>query len=251
MDYQNHSKPSIILKGCVFQIAVLVGSLILSTGLHAFTYESNVTFGSVVETTPISGFKGTDIVFPIPTSNHALYGLSTKERRDVPCQITFYTESTNDFKDTSSKSGNWCGADPGSTSLTAEYSGSGIEQPRLFVSGIRLCMNKKSRRLKGYQLAGKRISDGGLVQDIPVVSNTVTFLRGGGGAQKLPHVIGTPAFPVARRSNCSEDDWMKWASCSRPNQVATGAVVHISAGQSPRSITGINLRCQIVNYSRL
>lgn len=143
---------------------------------------------------------------------------------------------------------NWCDKTPSSSRLTVEYGDYELNQPRLFVSGIRLCMNRNSRRLKGYQIRGKRISDTGSVQEIPVGSYSKSA---GNTAFNKNSAVGTPGSPASIRSNCSNADWMKWVNCSRPDQVATGLVVHIGAGKELRAITGLALRCQIVQASRL
>lgn len=229
----------------------LLGVLLATCqSVHPFTYATNVRLQDLVETTKISGFKGTDVVLSASEPNHAVYGVSSRERRDSPCLIELRTENLNDYADHAAIARDWCGGEASSSGLPLEYADIGINQPRLFVSGIRLCMNRSSRRLKGYQISGKRISDTGSSQEIPV-GNRQLFLFGGGGSFNRSSVSGTPDFPVNVRTNCSDEDWMPWASCSRPNQVASGIVVHVSAGKSPRSITGIALRCQIVSAIRL
>jgi hypothetical protein len=42
------------------------------------------------------------------------------------------------------------------------------------------------------------------------------------------------------RTNCHQDHWKRWPA----GQIATAAIIHFEAGNTPRSWTGIELRCR-------
>ena len=212
------------------------------------SYAANVRLQSTIETTSVSGFKGTTQVLKTDGANQALYAISSSERRDVPCNIEVSTEDLNQRDARSTAKRSWCGKPATSRPLLAGYSDNGLNETRVFISGLRVCMNRADKRIKGFQLAGKHIDDNGRVS--PIEFKPYSYVRGGGGS-RIPPVISTPENPATARPNCDAGNWKRWATCSRPDQVATGLVVHVGAGNLPRAITGIALRCQIVSFSRL
>jgi hypothetical protein len=100
------------------------------------------------------------------------------------------------------------------------YANTGGAANRVFVTGIQVCMNKGDDRIKGVHLRGQRITDVG------------TLVNFGPDAQDF-------------RTNCHQDHWKRWANCPA-GQIATAAIVHFEAGNTPRSWTGIELRCRSV-----
>jgi hypothetical protein len=79
-------------------------------------------------------------------------------------------------------------------------------------------MNKADDRVKGIHLHGQRITDEGKLVDF------------GPDEQDA-------------RTNCHQDHWKRWVNCPA-GQVATAALIHFEAGNTPRSWTGIGLQCR-------
>ena len=137
-----------------------------------------------------------------------------------------------------------CGGPAKSRKLSVEYSDMGLNEQRVFVSGVRVCMNKKGTRVKGMQLRGKKITDDGKVAEL-----TPDLIVKAAKYSPIIYSISDPTQPEDTRTNCNEDEWQKWVECPRSNQIATGAVVHFEAGDNPRSLTGIALQCRHVGLS--
>lgn len=97
----------------------------------------------------------------------------------------------------------------------------------VYVTGMRVCLNRKRTRIKGIQIEGKRIAAEGL--------NTLLDL------EDLDGVINEPRLSHATcRSN-----WRRWSRCGR-NEVVVAVDIHFEAGPQPRSATGIAVHCRSV-----
>ncbi|MFK7862184.1 MAG: hypothetical protein AB8B64_25480 [Granulosicoccus sp.] len=213
----------------------------------AASYDKQVTISGVIETTRVSGFQGSDTTLRASKSGHAMYGISSWERSDQPCYLKLRTEDVNDADDKGSHIKDRCGAAPTSKELRAQYSDVGLNEQRIFVSGIRVCLNEKGTRVKGIQLRGKKISDIGKIVPLPVdvdISKNLEPL----GYRLSPSVVTNDDSnePYSYRLNCQNDNWKRWAECSHPIGIATGVVAHFEAGRKPRALTGIALNCQQV-----
>jgi hypothetical protein len=219
----------------------------------AETYGQPMDLQRAPSTTKVSGYKGQPFTLASTREDHALTGLESSERRDNPCDLTIFTESINDSSNVDEASKRLCGASPTSYPINAAYTNTGINEKRLFVSGLRVCTNNKETRVKGFQLRGKKISDDGkLSLMLPEKIEWVAArLSGGGGltwsgfsALFEPKAHDDPMFPAMYRNNCKE--WHEWVECPNEDEIATSLVAHFEAGKEPRSLTGIALVCRRV-----
>jgi hypothetical protein len=161
------------------------------------------------------------------------------ERRDNPCRFAIRSESINDSSKIDGVDNSLCGNNSTSSTLSVEYKDTHPFGPRVFISGIRVCMNKDQTRIKGFQINGKRIDEN--AKPVALENNDSTVDQFGG----LENQINIITKPKDERTNCKV--WKKWANCPRQGQIATGAIVHYEAGNTPRSITGIALQCRFVS----
>jgi hypothetical protein len=157
------------------------------------------------------------------STNTAVFAILSNERSNHPCYVAVGTENVNNAAlDTLPvPEVDLCGTN-GATSSTlhADYldTNAGGGDDRVFVSGVRVCMNNGNDRVKGIRVAGKRITTSG---------SLVTF----------GEVVDT-------RTNC--DHWESWVDCPT-GQIATAVDLHFdAAGNLPRSLTGIALQCRAV-----
>lgn len=97
----------------------------------------------------------------------------------------------------------------------------------VYVTGMRVCLNRKRTRIKGIQIEGKRVAAQGL--------NTLLDL------EDLDGVINEP---LRAHPNC-KSNWRRWSRCGR-NEVVVAVDVHFEAGPLPRSATGIAVQCRSV-----
>jgi hypothetical protein len=102
--------------------------------------------------------------------------------------------------------------------MGATYANKGGTANRVFITGAQVCMNKADDKIKGIHLRGQRITDAGTLADF------------GPDQQDA-------------RTNCHQDHWKRWVNCPA-GQIATAAILHYDAGKTPRSWTGIELRCR-------
>ncbi len=247
----NHSVVQMSILGhaiaCVAMLSVSVAVV------SAASYDKQVTLSGVIETTRVSGFQGSDTTLKESKSGHAMYGISSWELKDQPCYVKLWTEDVNDAAD--DKGGeikDRCGAAPTSKEMRAQFSDAGLNEQRIFVSGIRACMNPKGTRVKGFQLRGKKISDNGKVIPLPVDVDIAKLLEPlGYPLAQIPSVItdDDKNEPYSYRLNCVGNNWKRWAACSHPIGIAIGVVAHFEAGKKPKSLTGIALQCQQVKMN--
>ena len=218
-----------------------------ATGVSAASYDKKVTMSGVIEITKISGFQGSGTTLKESKSGYAMYGISSWERNDQPCFLKLWTEHVNDANHKDSEITDRCGGSSNSKELRAQYSDAGLNEQRIFVSGIRVCLNENGTRVKGIQLRGKKISDNGKIVPLPVdddISKNLAPL----GYRVSPSVVTNDDSnePYSYRLNCQSNNWKRWAECSHPVGIATGVVAHFEAGKKPRALTGIALHCQQV-----
>ncbi len=194
--------------------------------------------GSPVPSEHISGFRGTAYELGVPmsegTDQHAVYGLTSEERRDHPCYVSLKTENINDSSGKLDLKKALCGGQERSKEIVAAYADSNYGQ-RSFVTGVRVCMNKDQDRVKGLQIRGKTLSDSGLLRQLERKAGDQTF-------GNISHLY--PEEPKDDRPNCS--DWKCWAECPAMNQIATAVELHFEAGKEPRSLVGVGLHCRTV-----
>lgn len=207
------------------------------------------TLSGTVTTTAVSGFQGTPFtVGDADSATHAVYGISSEERNDNPCFVAVKKENVNNSSAQTSPSKDLCGSNgPTSSELYVDYGNSDATGEHTFVTGIKVCMNSAKTRVKGYKLRGAEVSDYG----------TLIELRSGGsggcsevfqqGSQEYRLCGGgVITEPSAKRSNCDDTDgWMSWVECPA-GKVATAMELHFEAGNEPRSLTGIALKCKTV-----
>ena len=229
-------------------VTVLMAVQLAAAGAYpvaaeAGTYSKDVMLHGAIQTTKVSGYKGTSFTLQDDNAGHAIYGVVSSERRDQPCFAMIRTENINDHADDDGgEVVDLCGGKATSTLLKVEYPDYPLYEPRVFVKGIRVCMNAKGTRVKGLQLRGRQITDDGRLAEL-TFNDPVDYLVGGGGGSVEIH---DPTQPKDVRANCNKDQWKKWAECPHHSQVAMGAILHFEAGKKPRALTGIQLQCRYV-----
>ena len=206
----------------------------------------------------ISGYKGTKRKLFLDNRTHGLDGISLAERKDNPCWIRISTQDINDSAH-DGQNKHLCGKKATSRKMKVQYRDNMRYGPRVFITGVRVCTNKKQNRIKGIQLAGKKILDDGALVRLGQSSDSGTTIMtqrviGGGRDDPITKAVNNigrkkehqndPEHPTDWRNNC--DKWHKWASCPADHQIATGVVAHFEAGKEPRSITGLELMCRSV-----
>ena len=108
-----------------------------ATPVKAGTYSKDVMLHGAVETTKISGYRGTKFEVQDKNEDHAIYSFMSKERRDQPCYVMVRTENINDHADDAGGGiKDLCGGKATSTQLKVEYSDLGLNEPRVFVRAV-------------------------------------------------------------------------------------------------------------------
>lgn len=168
----------------------------------------------------ISGFPGSKFTLgDSDSSSRALVGVLSRERSDEPCSVSVGWEDVNQFGTNDAVTKDLCGnKGPNSGTMGATYANTGGTANRVFITGAQVCMNKDDDRIKGIHLRGQQITDAGTLADF------------GPDAQDA-------------RTNCHQDHWRRWVNCPA-GQIATAAILHFEAGNTPRSWIGIELRCR-------
>ena len=196
---------------------------------------TNVKLSGEVHSTSISGFAGSASTIGDAESNkYALYGLLSRECLDKPCYIMGFFENIMDSDMESRRNKDLCGPNgPTSSNLYVAYE-DGIHGDRVFVTGIKVCMNNAETRVKGLRIRGKKIANSGNLVDLTECEEKTHA----GGSDYEMHIVTEPSDS---RVNCRH--WKSWAEC--PNgYLATAAIVHYGAEQEPKSLTGIALKCK-------
>ena len=205
------------------RLVVSAASVLCAIGLAAPSGAQTVAAVELIgepSSTGISGFPGSKFTLgDMNSSSRALVGVLSRERSDEPCLVSVGWEDVNHSGTNDAVIKDLCGS-KGATSATmgATYANTGGAADRVFITGAQVCMNKADDRVKGIHLRGQRITDAG------------TLVNFGPDAQDA-------------RTNCHKDHWKRWVNCPA-GQIATAAIVHFEAGNSPRSWTGIGLQCR-------
>lgn len=200
-------------------IALLVGLALAGAATaicsQATAQPTHVTLGAGTTTTSTSGFAGAARTVEL-SDQEALKYIRWWERRDHPCLIEITGRHVRyDFFPGPQYSGNWCGGRSGDLAKV----GFTNVQNQNFISGLRVCTNRDGSRVKGIQVRGRSVSTAG-------------------------HVGESTTVPEPEdRANCSV--WRRWVNCPE-GHVATGVVVQLEAGNEPRSIVGMALKCRHV-----
>ncbi len=221
--------------------ALLVIFWLLVTPANSARYDQSVVLqGLAKKTEAISGFAGEKFVVGVPDSkkdDYAIYGFTSEERRDNPCYVTVLTENVNDSAKKLDTKKNLCAKKEKSREMKAQYRDADHGK-RVFVTGVRVCMNNKDTRVKGIKIRGKEIADDANL--VALKSNSSGVATGG-----VKKIVTTE--PSDHRANCN-NNWKKWAQCP-DDSIATSAVLHFDAGKEPRSLTGIELKCRRVSLA--
>ncbi len=194
-----------------------------------------------VHLTAISGFAGTSARVGAPVEKgYALYGLRSLEREDQAC---FLENTSNLLREPlvdeipfdphafRTNSADRCGGGTPGDQVTAdaepttaylqEHQTDHYQTP---VSGIRICMDNDSSRLKGIEVRGRSVgadvAGNFRVDDVPLNTDKA----------------------LGKRTHCHDDRWQRWVECSA-SEVATAVVAHFEAGEPPRAVTGLALEC--------
>ena len=189
------------------------------------------TLSGGVTTERISGYAGTTYQIGKADGERAVYGLFSAERSDNPCYLASMTENVNDSRDDSGGIRDLCGNRATSSTITAQFSDSQFAD-HTFVRSLRVCMNNKNTRVKGFQIRGRKVESDGRLVDLDT-----DYPQGAGGLNAL---VDQNA-PSDQRNNCSK--WKRWSNCPS-GTIATALEAHFEAGSTPRSLTGIALKCR-------
>lgn len=204
-----------------------IGMFLSVITVHAVSAQSVATVELTGEpsSTGISGFPGSKFTLGDPGSgSRALVGVLSRERSDKPCEVSVGWEDVNQSSTSDAITKDLCGKNGGTSStMGGTYVNSGGIANRVFVSGVQVCMNRDDDRVKGIHLRGKRITETGTLTDF-------------GPDQQ------------DSRSNCHQDHWKRWVNCPE-GQIATAAIIHFDAGNTPRSWTGIGLHCRAITVT--
>jgi hypothetical protein len=176
--------------------------------------------------TGISGFAGSKFTRGSANSTDmAVYAILSRERSNKPCYVAVGAENVNNaaLDSTPTPEIDLCGPKgPTSSTLHADYldTNAGGSNDKVFVSGVRVCMDRGDDRVKGIHVHGKRLTTSGTLVDFS---------------------------PDAQdsRTNCHQDHWQRWADCPT-DQIATAVDLHFGGGNTPRSLIGIGLQCRAV-----
>ena len=168
----------------------------------------------------LTGFPGSKFTLGDPDStSRALVGVVSRERSDDPCYVSVGWEDLNQSSVNGALTKDLCGGNgPTSGTMGATYANTGGTANRVFITGAQVCMNSSDDKIKGIHLRGQRITDAGILANF------------GPDEQDA-------------RTNCHQDHWKRWVDCPA-GQIATAAIIHFEAGNTPRSWTGIELRCR-------
>jgi len=223
------------------QIIIIAKSAILTSTLLFISSPASsavsVSLTGSVNTTEISGYPGTAYQIGKPDGSRAVYGVWSHERKDKPCYIASMTENVNNASDDYGAKKDLCGKKATSTQIKVQFSDSGFND-RTFVRAIRVCMNNGNTRVKGFQIRGRKIDDNGNVVDLP------SRYPDSAGTSGMSALLDLNA-PSDQRNNCN-GKWKKWVQCP-VGRIATALSVHYAAGSTPRSVTGIALKCREVS----
>jgi len=237
----------------VFLAAALMGltlSGVFPEHARAERYQQEMMLHGAPVVSKVTGYSGSRRKLEVGDDKHAVYGISSQERRDNPCTFWIGTESINNSNRATGDIKNLCGRVPNSDAIKVQYRDNMDFGRRVFVTGIRVCTNKRETRVKGFQLRGKQIQDDGQLADLIYASPngpTRYYLLSGEnwGFSQSEEYVNYSDFPADFRNHCRK--WHKWAECPYPNQVATGVIAHFEAGKAPRSLTGVAVQCRYVS----
>ena len=188
-----------------------------------------------VTTEAISGYAGTAYQIGKADGGRAVYGLWSVERSDNPCYIASMTEDINNAGDDSGGKKDLCGNNATSTEIKAEFSDAKFAD-HTFVRALRVCMNDRNTRVKGFQVRGRKIDSNGNLIDLAADYPD-------GNSSGLSALVDQNA-PSDQRNNCN-GNWKRWSKCP-DGTIATALEAHFEAGSTPRSLTGIALKCRTV-----
>jgi len=190
----------------------------------------------------VSGVRGQAITLAADRPGHAAYGLFSVERRDRPCYLALRTENINDAADKDGRIRDLCGDRPTSNELGVAFEDRMAAGPRVFMTGLRVCMNGQNTRVKGLQIRGKRIGDDGALVELDPDPVPIPGTKGN-------RRVSIVTEPRDDRPNCGRDGWQRWVECPQPDQVVTAIVAHFDNQGAPRSLTGIGLQCRQIGTS--
>ena len=238
-------------------LALAASTALAPEGGLAQHYGREMMLTGAPDVTEVSGYHGTPFALSATRNDHAMFAISSEERRDQPCWLWLGTEHINDQSNDWGAALRLCGGERSTDrAIRAEYHDRGYFGPRVFVTGIRVCTNAKGTRVKGFQLRGKAIGADGLLSALAYPENYRVFGVAGGGRdgafqEWLDALFGRGVYqhsariPGDYRTNCKS--WKKWVDCPSRGQVATGVVGHFEAGDPPRALTGVALQCRHVS----
>lgn len=221
--------------------ALLVCFLITGTSLaYPRVSVTPVSFEGEVETTDLSGFRGTPFTLgDAGSSTQAVFSITNLEASDEPCKTTIGTEDMNNSSNDRSFSKVLCGSRSPGDQIKLSFEDTGPAGSRAFITGIRVCMNNDQSKVKGLDIRGMKITDAGAL----VVPGRV-FPCGEATSPNYSETIFCEQPRFVTRPNADQNGgWKQWAACS-PGSLATAVVVHYAGGSEPRSLTGIELKCR-------
>jgi hypothetical protein len=181
----------------------------------AQTPVTTLEFGGAALKSERSGAAGTErrLEFSGPKG---LKTIAWEEQRDNPCFIEVHGRNLDNMGLDQTVSRHECG----STDVShPEVVGYPQDESLVYISGLRVCMDRGGDRIKGIQVRGRVPSSQGVLSD-------------------------APREPKYERPNCH--DWREWVECPA-DHIASGLVAEFESGNEPRSITGLRLLCSRVD----
>jgi hypothetical protein len=154
-----------------------------------------------------------------PNAHAALYGISSHERGDDPCQVTLKIEDLMTYFDRPDVSIQKCGTDKDPTSSTLYVVYDDRWGTRAFMTGIQVCMDRQDDKVKGFQIFGQVIDNNGDLFPLPPIPK--------------------------QRTNCHH--WAKTVASCPADHLATAAELHFEREDNEkhaRSLTGVRLHCR-------
>lgn len=187
-------------------------------------------------------------------ANDAIYGVTIGEDSDDPCYMQIKYRDLATLETQSSLIFSGCAGHKVGDLLTASL-------PRgVFATGVRICLNSASDKLKGIQLIGAYDDCVLGAESVSRVPNSCSSVHSYSGIEyrvcdpdSPPFVTVSCNIPVTsfrERPNCQgsrhdepDNDWEKVVSCP-PRMVATGMKLRTIDGSGKRTmIDGVALEC--------
>jgi hypothetical protein len=201
--------------------ALIASGFVQAATITRINEDPVVDTNARIVTTAISGGIGEPHSVDL-RGNSAMNAIRWREFNDHPCSIEIRGRAVDNHLAPDSRELNQC--------IQAGFRGGGGRQnpgawkavgfenslAGNYIGALRVCLNGNGTRVKGIAVLGRKVQASG-------------------------ELSGIRQTPETSLPNCSR--WQQWAECPE-GHVATGLVGHYEAGNNPRSLTGLALRCR-------